>query len=222
MSDENEQGGGVGFGGVVGGAAAGVGVGYYMDKRAANSAIHTALADPSATTTIGKKFTEVAKTDMAGVRALREQGAAVSAGKDALSGKLKLDSVSFAKDSGKNASHLMYMNEAGSRGTALLNANLPKDIKVGEVIKDQNIIKTSLKSNVSQAEKTLMTDARKLGGIKFGDGFRSSGGTGKAKVIAATVAAAVAGGYVVHKLVGGSHSNRVQAERQVQQDMGRA
>lgn len=217
MSEENEKSGG-GVAKTVGFVGAGAGTLYAMDKAESRKGIKQALAgDEKAPKKIAEKVSGALEKDAA----LVERNTSVKNLNVALKDPAAVKSLQFNAGTGEKALHNLSIKGQTASMTAK-NVALPKGATAGVAITEQKAIKSTLEGTRKTAENALVKDVRSAGGIKFGSGFSNAGGMGKGKIIAGTVAVAAVGAMVANKLFGGKHSDRVQAERQVQQDLGRA
>jgi len=218
MSEENEKSGG-GVAKTVGFVGAGAGTLYAMDKAESRKGIKQALAgDEKAPKKIAEKVSGALEKDAA----LVERNTSVKNLNVALKDPAAVKSLEFTAGTGEKALHNLSIKGNNAVQMTAKNVALPKGATAGVAITEQKAIKSTLEGTRKTAENALVKDVRSAGGIKFGSGFSNAGGMGKGKIIAGTVAVAAVGAMVANKLFGGKHSDRVQAERQVQQDLGRA
>lgn len=218
MSENQERSGPSGAG-IIGGVAAGGGAGYYMANRATNAQVKQALAkDALAPAKMVEK-----------VGGALEKEAGLAAHNTTLQGvkegKPLLQSLTISGE--KGAYKATGVLKSGAEHTLPGIKNLPKGMEAGKALTDQKAIGAIFEGGaaksklVLESEQSLVKGVRKAGNIGVMDGFHGAKGfKGKGMIIGSAVAAAVAGGYVVHRLVGGRHSNKVEAERAVQQDYG--
>ncbi len=219
MSDNSEQKPGSSGAAKVIGVGALAGSVYAADNITRNRGIKDALAGKEGAP---KKIAEKVSSGLnANNGALNQVNENLKTAKTALgdNAALKVDSLGFAKSGDK--AHTMFMNSNGSRGLELNMKNLPKGAEVGKTITDQKTIQTTLKDGIAKNEAALVKDVRKAGNFKFGSGL--TGTSGKYKLIAgAGIIAATGIAYNIGKKMFPSHEARLQRERQVQQDLGRA
>ncbi len=216
MSDDNEQGGGIGVSGVVGAAGAGVAAGHYGNKYIVSENIKKAASlDPEIAKGASKTYTENFAKVMEAKPDLKAAQKSISDAKG-IQDFSKVKDLKFA-EAGADKLHTANF-KLGNKKVALGGiGKLPSGVEAGKAVEAANVEKT-LKAATTQSEKNFVSSVRSAGkDAGHGFNFKGLSTTSKGKVIGGVVAAAVVGGFVVHKLFGGKNTNRVEAERQAQQ-----